>query len=103
MRSPMCGASRGCGRSSIRNSRGRRSRRSNGIAPPRFVYPYVIEDAGNIIKGRPFDDGTEDSPLLADFRGKLAKLTIDEAKRESLLARGGDRAPDVGEAGLRSA
>jgi len=58
-----------------------------GIAPPRFVYPYVIEDAGNIIKGRPFDDGTEDSPLLADFRGKLAKLTIDEAKRETLLAR----------------
>jgi uncharacterized protein (DUF885 family) len=58
-----------------------------GIAPPRFVYPYVIEDAGNIIKGRPFDDGTEDSPLLADFRGKLAKLAIDESKRESLLAR----------------
>lgn len=58
-----------------------------GIAPPRFVYPYVIEDAGNIIKGRPFDKGTEDSPLLADFRGKLAKLTIDEAKREALLAR----------------
>jgi uncharacterized protein (DUF885 family) len=58
-----------------------------GIAPPRFVYPYVIEDAGNIIKGRPFDDGTEDSPLLADFRGKLAKLAVDESKRESLLAR----------------
>ncbi len=60
---------------------------TQGIAPPRFVYPYVIEDAGNIIKGRPFDDSTEDSPLLADFRGKVTKLTIDEAKRESLLAR----------------
>ena len=58
-----------------------------GIAPPRFVYPYVIEDAGNIIKGRPFDNGTEDSPLLADFRDKLGKLSIDEARRESLLAR----------------
>ncbi len=58
-----------------------------GIAPPRFVYPYVVADAGNIIKGRPFDDGTEDSPLLADFRGKLEKLPIDEARRESLLAR----------------
>jgi len=58
-----------------------------GIAPPRFVYPYVVADAGNIIKGRPFDDGTADSPLLADFRGKLEKLPIDEARRESLLAR----------------
>ena len=57
-----------------------------GIAPPRFVYPYVIEDAGNIIKGRPFDEGTEDSPLLADFRGKVGKLAIEESKRESLIA-----------------
>ena len=57
-----------------------------GIAPPRFVYPYVIEDAGNIIKGRPFDQSTEDSPLLADFRGKVGKLAIEESKRESLIA-----------------
>src|SRR5687767_13710758 len=42
-----------------------------GIAPPRLVYTYVIEDAGNIIKGRPFDEGPGDSPLLADFRGKV--------------------------------
>ncbi|MEX0734233.1 MAG: DUF885 domain-containing protein [Steroidobacteraceae bacterium] len=58
-----------------------------GIAPPRFVYPYVIEDAGNIIKGRPFGDADVDSPLLADFRGKIAKLAIDDSRRESLLAR----------------
>lgn len=58
-----------------------------GILPPRFVFPYVIEDARNIVTGRPFDDGAADSPLLADFRGKVAALTIDEARRESLLAR----------------
>ncbi|MGH8129720.1 MAG: DUF885 domain-containing protein [Steroidobacteraceae bacterium] len=58
-----------------------------GIAPPRFVYPYVVEDARNIITGRPFGDGTEDSPLLADFRSKLAKLAVDESRRETLLAR----------------
>ena len=57
-----------------------------GIAPPRFVYPYVIEDAGNIIKGRPFDAGPDDSPLLADFRGKVGKLEIDEARRATLMA-----------------
>jgi uncharacterized protein (DUF885 family) len=58
-----------------------------GILPPRFVFPYVIEDSRNIITGRPFDDGPADSPLLADFRGKVAALAIDEARRESLLAR----------------
>ncbi len=57
-----------------------------GILPPRFGYPYVIEDARNIITGQPFDDGPADSPLLADFKGKVAKLPIDEARRESLLA-----------------
>jgi uncharacterized protein (DUF885 family) len=58
-----------------------------GILPPRFVFPYVIEDARNVITGRPFDDSSADSPLLADFRGKVAALAIDEARRESLLAR----------------
>ena len=57
-----------------------------GIAPPKFVYPYVIEDAGNIIKGRPFDQGPDDSPLLADFGGKVGKLEIDAARRDALMA-----------------
>lgn len=57
------------------------------ILPPRFVFPYVIEDAGNIIRGKPFDDGGSDSPLLADIRGKLAALDIGESRREALLAR----------------
>jgi uncharacterized protein (DUF885 family) len=56
-----------------------------GIAPPKFVHPYVIEDAGNIIKGRPFDDGPADSPLLADFRAKVAKLEIEDARRQALV------------------
>lgn len=58
-----------------------------GILPPKFVFAYVIEDAGNIVRGRPFDEGPADSPLLADFRGKVGALQIEEAKRESLLAR----------------
>ncbi|MEX1993069.1 MAG: DUF885 domain-containing protein [Steroidobacteraceae bacterium] len=57
-----------------------------GILPPRFVFPYVVEDARNIITGRPFDDSDIDSPLLADFRGKVGKLAIDEARREKFLA-----------------
>jgi uncharacterized protein (DUF885 family) len=56
-----------------------------GIAPPKFVHAYVIEDAGNVIKGRPFDAGPDDSPLLADFRGKVGKLGIDEERRKVLV------------------
>lgn len=59
---------------------------SKGVLPPKFVFPYVVEDAGNIISGRPFDDSETDSPLLADFRAKVGKLAIDEANREKLLA-----------------
>lgn len=57
-----------------------------GILPPRFVFPYVIEDARNVVTGLPFDEGPADSPLFADIKGKLAKLPIDEPRRESLLA-----------------
>ena len=58
-----------------------------GIAPPKFVHPYVVEDAGNVIQGRPFDDGPADSVLLADFRAKVGKLGIDAARREQLIGR----------------
>jgi uncharacterized protein (DUF885 family) len=63
-----------------------RSAARQGIAPPKFVYPYVVEDAGNILEGRPFDAGPDDSPLLADFRGKVGKLAIDANRRGALVA-----------------
>ena len=58
-----------------------------GVLPPRFVFAYVAGDAANIIKGRPFDDGPDDSPLFADFRKKVGELKVEEAKKESLVAR----------------
>ena len=58
-----------------------------GVLPPRFVFAYVTDDAANIIKGRPFDEGPAESPLLADFRKKVTALAIGEARRESLVAR----------------
>jgi uncharacterized protein (DUF885 family) len=57
-----------------------------GVSPPKFVYAYVVEDAGNIVKGRPFDESGEDSPLLADFRAKVGKLAVHPARRDALLA-----------------
>ena len=65
---------------------GMKRREENGILPPAFVFPRVLEDCGNILTGAPFDDSAEDSALLADFRGKVAALEIEEAEQQALVA-----------------
>ncbi|MEM9938056.1 MAG: DUF885 domain-containing protein [Pseudomonadota bacterium] len=51
-----------------------------GIRPPHFTYEYVLGDARNIITGYPFADsaadGSDDSPLMADFRAKVQALIV---------------------------
>ena len=63
------------------------SRAAQGFLPPRWVYPYVVSDARNVLKGAPFDGGP-DSALLADFKAKLAplKLSPDETHRLTAAA-----------------
>ncbi|MGA0025936.1 MAG: DUF885 domain-containing protein [Steroidobacteraceae bacterium] len=57
-----------------------------GILPPRWVFPQIVDGARNVITGRPFDDSAADSPLLADFRTKLGRLQLDEAQAAALMA-----------------
>jgi uncharacterized protein (DUF885 family) len=52
-----------------------------GIMPPKWVFPYVIADARNVIK---------DAPLRADLKDKLAKLTIPQAEKDALIKAGND-------------
>jgi uncharacterized protein (DUF885 family) len=59
-------------------------RAEQGIIAPKFVYPYVIEDSQNLIKGAPFSEG-EQSTLLADFSTKVGKLEIDELEKQTLI------------------
>jgi uncharacterized protein (DUF885 family) len=58
------------------------SRAAKGFLPPKWVYPYVLGDARNVLKGAPFERGA-DSTLLADFKTKVAalKLPPDETAR----------------------
>ncbi|WP_114953091.1 DUF885 domain-containing protein [Sphingosinicella terrae] len=58
-----------------------------GVRPPRFVYPLVIGPAENLLRGAPFEPGATDSPLLADFKTKLAGSQVPEADRPALVAR----------------
>ncbi len=60
------------------------------VMPPRFAFDYLIGNTRAVITGAPFDDSEADSPLLADFRAKVAALDIDQAEKDDLLARGID-------------
>lgn len=60
-------------------------RTAKGFLPPSFVFPRVIPDAQNQIKGAPFDSGP-DHPLWADFKTKVDALSIDAAAKARLKA-----------------
>jgi uncharacterized protein (DUF885 family) len=57
------------------------------IVPPRFVFPYVISDSRNVIKGNPFERSSEDSTLLADLKSKVNKLNIEQTEKDDLIRR----------------
>lgn len=59
---------------------------ARGVAPTSFAFDPVITDARNVLKGAPFDDSGEDSAVLADFRGKVDALEIDQAEKDRLIA-----------------
>ena len=67
------------------------ARTAANIVPPKFVFPHVIRDSQNIIKGAPFDEG-QPSALLADFSAKLDQLAemesahLSDAGKAKLLA-----------------
>jgi uncharacterized protein (DUF885 family) len=62
-----------------------KARAAQGIMPTKWVYPYVINDARNVITGAPFGDGP-DAPLYADFKAKVAKLKISQTEKDLLIA-----------------
>jgi uncharacterized protein (DUF885 family) len=62
-----------------------KARAAQGIMPPKWVYPYVINDARNVITGAPFGDGP-DAPLYADFKAKVSKLNISQIEKDLLIA-----------------
>jgi uncharacterized protein (DUF885 family) len=62
-------------------------REEAGAMPPKFVFPRVVETCRNLISGAPFDDSGEDCPLLDNFKGKVADLSVDESYRADLIER----------------
>lgn len=63
------------------------ARADDGVMPPKWVYPFVLDDARNVIKGAPFDDGAP-STLLADLSKKVEALDIPAADKAALIESG---------------
>jgi len=62
-----------------------KKRAHKGIVPPQFVFPYVLKASANILKGAPFEEGS-DGVILADFRKKVTALKLKQAKADALIA-----------------
>jgi uncharacterized protein (DUF885 family) len=64
-----------------------KERQALGVLPPKWVFPYVIQDARNITTGAPFGPGP-DSALFADLKTKVNKLGIAPAEKTRLIESG---------------
>jgi hypothetical protein len=51
----LCAPAAGHGYCPRPGNRRAKDRQAQGVLPPKWVYPYVINDSRNIIKGAPFD------------------------------------------------
>jgi uncharacterized protein (DUF885 family) len=56
-----------------------------GIVPTSYSFDPVVRDAGELIKGAPFDDSGKDAPIFADFKEKVEKLEIAAAEKQRLV------------------
>ena len=59
-------------------------RADKNIIAPKFVFPHVLRDSNNLITGAPFTEG-DDSALLADFKNKIAWLTLSDEQQQTLI------------------
>ncbi len=66
-----------------------RAQAEDGVLLPRFVYEKIAGPSSNIISGAPFTDG-DNSPLLADFIGKLDTTSLGDALKAELVAEAED-------------
>ena len=61
-----------------------RERAQAGLAPPAWVYPYVISDIENLL------EAGDTNAVLADLEGKVAALEIDEAMKRGITMQARD-------------
>ncbi|MFV3127352.1 DUF885 domain-containing protein [Niveispirillum sp. KHB5.9] len=58
---------------------------ARGVVPPKFSLTKMRPDIRSVITGAPFDQGP-DSALYADFKKKIAALSIPQGEKDKLVA-----------------
>jgi len=61
-----------------------RQQAQQGIVPARFNFAPVRADAQRVLDGAPFKSG-KDTPVFADFKSKVGKLSIPDAEKARLI------------------
>jgi uncharacterized protein (DUF885 family) len=59
---------------------------NEGVRPPYFAYEGIIEQSSNILRGNPFEESVDDSPLFADAKKEIKGL-LEADKIDSVQAR----------------
>jgi uncharacterized protein (DUF885 family) len=66
-------------------------REAKNILPPKFVFPYVLNDCKNVISGQPFEKTSNVNPLMEDITKKVNALTdVDDAGKKELIQKASD-------------
>lgn len=64
---------------------------AKNIIPPKFVFPYVLNDCKGVISGQPFDKSKDVNPLLEDITKKVNALKdVDDAGKKDLIKKASD-------------
>ena len=88
----------GVGRALRQQLKWARDNAERGVRPPRFAYQFVIDAAGNLTSGQPFDNSENDSALWTDARTKIDSL-VTSGEIDDTMA---DRLKDQARAALLS-
>jgi len=66
-----------------------KARADAGVMPPKWVYPYVTSDIGNMLASDAAS-GDDANPVLEDFAAKIAALDIADGEKQRLAAAAGE-------------
>ncbi len=65
-----------------------RLREAKNIIPPKFVFPYVLNDCKNMTSGIPYDKSGSINPLMEDFSKKVNAIKeCTEEEKKSLITK----------------
>jgi uncharacterized protein (DUF885 family) len=66
-----------------------------GVYPPKWSYDQMISASKNVITGMPFNESTQDSTILADFKGKVDGLDIAAETKQQMILHASTTLKDV--------